>query len=175
MKIKLLILFTCISIACMGQDSSGNFYSKKNDVFWKRQFDTNMTFQELVKELKKANILTNIDTFDNNITGQTVESYMDYKGAGYGIMSTPSLFVFSTYRSFVLIEWHDSSYIVTVSKIVFINQNDTKLISPTFGSSHGELYPIEGFAIKKTGEFRKGFIKPSGKIIDYTFTKTYQF
>lgn len=100
---------------------------------------------------------------------------MDYRGAGYTAMTTPIFLSNSSYKSSVLIENYDSFYVVTIKKIVFINQNDTKRISSLLGSAQGETSPLEDYAIKKTGKFRSNFLKPAGKIIDYTFTKLYDF
>ena len=156
-------------------DSSGNFVSKNGSIYWTHKFEKAFTFQNLLNSIKKAAILTNIDTFQNTIIGQSIESFMDYRGAGFNGISTPILLSNSSYKSSVIIENYDSFYVVTVKKIIFINQNDTKQVSPLFGSAQGEITPLESYAIRKTGKFTNGFLKPTAKIINYTFTKVYTF
>ena len=157
------------------QDTTGSFIAKNGSVYWSHKFKKSLSFQNLLNSVKLSNNLTGIDTFKNTIIGQSLESFMDYRGAGYTTMTTPIFLSTSSYKSSVVIENNDSFYVVTIKKIIFINQNDTKQISAVFGSAQGETSPLEDYAIKKTGKFRSNFSKPSGKIIDYTFTKLYDF
>jgi len=171
-----IALFVSLNCFCQqNQDTIGNFISKNGSVYWSHKFEKSLSFQELLISVKRASNLTGIDTFNNTIIGQSIESFMDYRGAGYTFMTTPILLSTSSYKSSVLIENYDSFYVVTIKKVIFINQNDTKQISAVYGSAQGETSPLEDYAIKKTGKFRSNFPKPSGKIIDYTFTKLYDF
>ena len=177
-KYYFLPLFWVLSVNCFcqgNQDSIGNFISKDGSVYWYHKFEKNISFENLLNAVKRANNLVGIDTFNNTIVGQSIESFMDYKGAGYTAMTTPIFLSNSSYKSSVLIENYDSFYVVTIKKIIFINQNDTKQISPLLGSAQGEISPLEDYAIKKTGKFKNNFAKPAGKIIDYTFSKLYDF
>lgn len=168
-----ILLYSIQSYSQEIQDTSTNFISQNGSVYWSYKFEKKYTFIELLNKVKRANILTNIDTFQNTIVGQSIEAFMDSRGAGYTALSTPILLSNSSFKSSVIIERNDSSYIVIIKKIVFINQNDTKQASPLFGSAQGETSPLEDYAIKKNGKFRTNFIKPMGKIIDYTFKKFY--
>lgn len=170
------ILFFSLQSFCQeAQDTSGSFISKNGSVYWTHKFDKSFSFTNLLNTVKRANILTNLDTFQNTIIGQSIEGFMDYRGAGFSGMSTPIFLSNSSFKSSVIIEKYDSSYVVTIKKITFINQNDTKQISSLFGSAQGETNPLEDYALKKTGKFRNSFLKPTSKIIDYTFMKLYAF
>ena len=179
MKTKIIIfIFLFLTFKSFSQeliDTSGNFTSQNSTVYWTHKFEKIFTFQDLLISVKKAGILNNIDIFQNTIVGQSVESFMDYRGAGFTRMSTPIILSNSSYKSFVTIENFSDGYIVTVKKITFINQNDTKQISPLFGSAQGEITPIEAIAIKKTGKFTNSFLNQAAKIIDFTLKKNYTF
>lgn len=171
-----IVLFVSLNCFCQqNQDTIGSFISQNGSVYWSHKFEKRLSFQELLISVKRANNLIGIDTFKNTIIGQSIESFMDYRGAGYTLMTTPTFLSTSSYKSSVLIENYDSFYVVTIKKVMLINQNDTKQISAVFGSAQGETSPLEDYAIKKTGKFRSNFSKPAGKIIDYTFTKLYDF
>jgi hypothetical protein len=177
-KYYLLFMFLTISLNCFcqqSQDTSGSFISSNGSVYWSHKFEKQISFQELLISVKRAGNLTGIDTFKNTIIGQSIEGFMDYRGAGYTLMTTPIFLSTSSYRSTVLIENFDNCYVVTIKKVMFINQNDTKQVSAVFGSAQGEISPLENYAIKKTGKFRSNFLNPAGKIIDYTFIKLYAF
>jgi hypothetical protein len=170
------LLFASVTGFCQQkQDTIGNFISKSGSVYWSHKFDKALSFLDLLNSVKRSNNLNGIDTFKNTIIGQSIETFMDYRGAGYTKMTTPTFLSTSSYKSSVLIENYDSSYVVTIKKVIFINQNDTKQISPLFGSAQGETSRLEDYAINKTGKFRTNFSKPTGKIIDYTFIKLYEF
>lgn len=171
-----IVLFVSSNCLCQeNQDTIGNFVSKNGSVYWSHKFEKSLSFDNLLISVKRSNNLIGIDTFKNTIIGQSIESFMDYRGAGYTIMTTPIFLSTSSYKSSVLLENYDSFYVVTIKNVIFINQNDTKQISPLFGSAQGEISPLENYAIKKTGKFMNNFLKPTGKIINYTFTKLYDF
>ncbi len=177
-KCYLLFIILLISVNCFCQenvDSLGDFIAKNGSVYWYHKFKKSLSFENLLNSVKRANTLIGIDTFKNTIIGQSIESFMDYRGAGYTAMTTPIFLSNSSYKSSVSIENYDSFYVVTIKKIIFINQNDTKQISHLLGSAQGETSPLEDYAIKRTGKFRSNFPKPAGKIIDYTLTKLYDF
>jgi hypothetical protein len=170
-----LLFVTKNGFCQQNQDTIGNFISKSGSVYWTHRFEKKLSFLDLLYSVKRSNNLIGIDTFKNTILGQSIESFMDYRGAGYTAMTTPIFLSNSSYKSSVLIENYDSFYVVTIKKIIFINQNDTKQVSQLLGSSQGETSPLEGYAIKKTGKFRTNFSKSSAEIIDYNFIKLYDF
>lgn len=176
--IYLSLIVSFLSLNSLGQenqDTLGDFVSSNGSVYWSHKYEKKLSFTTLLNSIKRANILIGIDTFNNTIIGQSIESFIDYRGAGYTAMTAPTFLSSGSYKSSVLIENYDGYYTVTINKIFFINQNDTKLISPTLGSAQGESTPLETYAIKKTGKFRSMFIKPASKIIEYNFLKFYDF
>lgn len=173
---KLIFLFALLPLVVFGQDSTGNFYAKNNSAIWRKSFPAKLTFQELVKEIKKTGTLTNIDTFDNAIVGQSVESAFDYRGAGYTVLTVNSGFLLNnTFKSSVLIEHHDSSYTVTIQKILFINQLASN--NGILSMSPGSITSFEDVALNKEGRFSSFYFKKTTmpKVMEYQFTKSYTF
>ena len=163
------------SFSQTNQDTLGNFVSANGSIYWSHKYEKKLSFITLLNSVKKANILIGIDTFNNTIIGQSIESFMDYKGAGFTRTNAPIFLSNGSYKSSVMIEHFDDYYIVTIKKIIFINQNDTKLISPILGSAQGESTPLEEYSIKKTGAFRTVFINLASKIIEHNFLNFYNF
>jgi hypothetical protein len=173
---RLLIpIFLCLSFNSVGQDSLGNFYSKNRVVIWKNNFHTTLSFKELTKEVKKSGVLSGIDTFDNIIVGQAIESAFDYKGAGYTSMSVNSGFMTGyTHKGAVTITYHDSAYFVEYSRILLVNQ--MSITTGLLRMEPGQITTFEVFALKKNGGFSTYALHKSVvKTMEYTFLKNFAF
>ncbi len=129
-----------------------------------------MDFNQLTKKIKESGILEDIEIGENKILGQTKQIDADFKGAGYGEMSTPMYVARSFFDGFAIIEFKDGKYRVTLKNIMLTQQYGDGL------SEEGEKTTIETFGIKKgENEMKKAFTKSPSKILDYTFTNAFTF
>ena len=170
-KINILISFIfAFIISLNAQESINNFFPENNKIIWQKVFETEMEFNQLVAEIKESGILQNIEIGENKILGQTKPIDADFKGAGYGEMSTPMYVARNFFDGFAIIEFKDGKYRVTLKNIMLTQQYDDTL------SEEGEKTTIETYGIKKgKNSIKKAFTKSSSIILDYTFSNTFTF
>ena len=163
------IIFAFI-VTLNGQETVTNFSPENNKIIWQKVFETEMDFNQLTEKIKESGILENIEIGENKILGQTKQIDADFKGAGYGEMSTPMYVSRSFFDGFAIIEFKDGKYRVTLKNIMLTQQYDDGL------SEEGEKTTIETFGIKKgKNEMKRAFTKSPSIILDYTFTNTFTF
>ena len=169
--VLLLIALPAISQNKEGiQDSTYNFRYSEGSVYWQRVFETKLSFDQLMGKIKDSDLLNNIDIRENKIRGNLNHIVMDYKGAGYTLMTMPIYLRSSEPNCFISIDFKDGAYRVTATNIVMI----WKETDPLFKKD--KRINIEDFAIKtnKT-KFKETFKQKGGDIFDYTFDKLFRF
>lgn len=163
-------LFVVLIINLNAQETVNNFLPENNKIFWQKVYETGMDFNHLVGRVKESGILVKYEIEDNKILGQTKQIEADYKGAGYGEMSTPMYVARSFFNGFAVIEFKNGKYRVIIKNIMLTQKYDDGL------SKEGEKSTIESFGIKKgKNEMKAAFMKSPSKILDYTFTKAFVF
>jgi hypothetical protein len=152
------------------QESVNNFLPENNQIIWQKIFETEMDFNELALKIKESGILVKPEIEENKILGQTKPIDADYKGAGYGEMSTPIYVARSFFDGFAVIDFKDGKYRVTLKNIMLTQQYDDGL------SKEGEKTTLEAYSLKRDrNEMKAAFTKSPGIILDYTFSKVFTF
>ncbi len=170
-KTFILLSVICIfSFSIKAQETINNFSAENNKIIWQKVFETELNLNQLTEKIKESGILEDIEIGENKILGQTKPIDADFKGAGFGEMSTPMYIARSFFDGFALIEFKDGKYRVTLKNIMLTQQYDDGL------SEEGEKSTIESFGIKRGKNEMKGAFKTSPSIIlDYTLTNSFTF
>jgi hypothetical protein len=88
----------------------------------------------------------------------------------YSEMSIPMYVARNFFTGFVVIEFKEEKYRVTIKKIMLTQKYDDGL------SELGEKTTIETFAIKRgKNEMKGAFMKSPSIILDFTFTNAFTF
>ena len=172
MKKTIILMFLCIAFLfnLKAQETANNFSPENNKIIWKKVFETEMDFNQLADKVKESGILKNVEIRENKILGQTKLIDADFKGAGYGEMSTPIYVARSFFDGFAIIEFKGGKYRVTLKNIMLTQQYTAVL------SELGEKTTIESFGIKKgRNEMKRAFTKSPSIILDHTFTNEFTF
>lgn len=170
---RTIILLSILSFAMLNliaQENVNNFIPDNNKIIWQKVFETNLDKTELVNLIKESGLFENYEIEDDKILGQMIPVDADFKGAGYGEMSTPMYIARSFFDGYVIIEFKEARYRVTVKNIMLTQQYDDGL------SKEGEKTTIETYAIKSgKNEIKNAFSKSPSIILDYTFTNIFNF
>ena len=172
MKQKLLvfIFLAMLSYTTWGQDVANNFEIEDKEIIWRKVFETELTFDQLIEKIKDSGLFEKMELGDNKVTGDIREINADFKGAGFSEMGTPMYVVRSHYNAFTTIEFKDGKYRVTLKKIILTQKYDDGL------SKQGERTNLDMFALKTTKDEMKGAFKKSPSLIlDHTFTDKFLF
>lgn len=149
------------------QTQLNNFSIDNDQLVWVKIFDTPKTYDQLTESIKDAGVINNIDIEDNKISGDLKPFEADYKGAGFSRGLTPIYILSTNVTSFVIIEYKEGRYRVTLKKIILTQSSDNPL------AKQGETDPLDDFAIKN-GKYRNNFINQASKIYDYSFNKIFE-
>ncbi len=181
MKI-LFFSFLLITVAVQGQDTTRNFELKAGELIWEKTYPTAMTFAQLSKAVIQSGLFDKTDIIDSSISGRTVNTRADYKGAGYRLAFTPTYLISDFIKSFVVVSYGNHVYTVRMKKIVIVTAQDydsksnDAIIATLFNEKAGTETTLETYALNKDkSEIRKTFRKDAGKIMNYTFEKTFKF
>lgn len=170
---RAIILLSILSFAMLkliAQENVTNFIPDNNKIIWQKVYETNFDKTELINLIKESGLFENYKIEGDKILGQMLPVDADFKGAGYGEMSTPIYIARSFFDGFVIIEFKEARYRVIVKNIMLTQQYDDGL------SKEGEKATIESFAIKNgKNEIKKAFSKSPSIILDYTFTNIFNF
>lgn len=92
---------------------------------------------------------------------------MDYKGYGKSEMSTAMYISRNFLSSFVVIDFKESKYRVTLKNMELTQKYNDGL------SEKDAVTKLSEFALRRNKEFRRGFKKSPHKIIEYTLNKIF--
>jgi len=147
-----------------------NFEIENGQVLWQKVYETDLTKEQLIGQIKSSGQFVNISENGESLTAEINQLSMDFKGYGISEMSTPIYISRSYVKAFVLIEFKDERYRVTLKNIKFVQKYEDAL------SKEGETTDIELYALKKRNtEFKSSFLKKPSKIMDFTFQKVTDF
>lgn len=171
-RILLLTTFLVLTVifTIKAQETVNNFLPVDNETIWQKVYETTLNFKQITNNIKSSGLFENFEIGENKVTGNIKPIDADFKGAGYGEMVTPMFIARSFFAGFVIIDFKDGKYRVTLKKIVLTHKyNDTL-------TEQGEKSSIESWSLKKgKNEFKDTFAKTPSKILDYTFSKRFDF
>lgn len=147
-----------------------NFQIENGLVLWQKVYETDLTKEQLIKQIKSSGQFENISENEESLSAEINQLSMDFKGYGISKISTPMYVSQSYVKAFVLIEFKDERYRVTLKNIKFAQKYEDAL------SKEGETTDIELYALKKRNTvFKSSFLKKPSKIMDFTFQKITHF
>lgn len=158
-----------IGTECTAQkkDSVKSFYFE-NELILQKVYQTNLTFEQIVDQIKTDGEFEHIEIGENKIIGRLTPIYADIRGAGYSQMNAPIfLNKRSKFTGFILFEFKEGRYRITLKKITLIQQYNDPL------AKQGQESSLNDIAVNKKGEFKSGFKKQSAEILDYTFNSKF--
>ena len=166
--IGLLLIFNFCLVSLFAQDTIYNFRTEQDELIWQKVYETQSSFDELLSYVQNNGVLESISVTNNKITGDLKPFEVDYKGAGYSRGFTPIYLLSNLFTGYVVIEFKESRYRVTISKIMLEQLYSNGL------SQMGEKETLNTFAIKKGKNTMKDIFKGSAsKIVDYNFNKLF--
>lgn len=170
MKKIFIIVLTLVSATSHGQETVNNFQIANSEIIWQKVFETTLTFEQLKEKIKDSGLLEKIEIGDNKISGDLKQLDADFKGAGFTEMGTPIYISRSHFTGFVILEFKDGKYRATLKKIVLTQKYSDPL------TKQGEMTNLEFFGLKNgKNEMTNSFKKSPSLILDYTFTKKFDF
>lgn len=164
---KVLILtsiLTLFSISANSQDQIRNFQIEGREIIWQKVSESNLTNEELIEKIKDSGIIENISIGDNKISGDLKSIEADFRGAGYSEIGTPMIVYRSFINGFVIAEFKEGKYRITVKRIILTRKYD-----------QGDKTSLEYYGLNRRNEFTNVFRKSASEILDYTFSEKFEF
>ncbi|MCF8307435.1 MAG: hypothetical protein K9I68_00345 [Bacteroidales bacterium] len=147
-------------ITNLSEEERYNFEKKGNVILWQKVFNTDLTFDELVRNFKSTGYLENetveINPSEKEFMADLKPFDPDYKGAGYSEMRAPIYIARSHFTGYLIVDYKEGKYRTTVKNFVFSQAYDDPL------TEKGEKNPLRDYADMN--------FKHPAKILDYTLT-----
>ena len=102
MKSISLILCSIFLIGFIPSETD-NFEIENGLVLWQKVYETDLTKEELIKQIKSSGKFENISKNEESLSAEINQLSMDFKGYGISEMSTPMYVSRSYIKAFVLI------------------------------------------------------------------------
>lgn len=168
---KTLLLFILICTAALFNAQENAFIINNKQVVWQRIYTTDKNLNEIKETLLSSGKINVSNEGENYISGYFDNFIMDFKGAGYSLMGTPSyLNSNSKFGGFYKLEIKEGKYRVTVTGIKFAGDS-WSLYSGGIGISDDGKDNLETYALTNDREyFRGAFMGKSSIIIDHSFS-----
>ena len=168
MRAIFAIFFSIIIL--LPQKENENFQITNGRLIWQKVFNSKMTKEDLISTIKKSGLIEIVEVKNKELIGYFRKVPLDYKGFGSSEMSTPIYINRNQLNTFVLIEFKENRYRVTIKNMQLIQSFDDNT------SNFKETTELEFYALRKrNSEFKKAFLKKPAKIINYTFNKLLNF
>ena len=134
------------------------------EITWQKVFETQLTFEKLIEEIKDSGLIDGVEIGDNKMSGELRAIDADFRSAGYTEMGTPMYISRSHFTGFVIFEFKDGKYRVTIKKIVLTQKYTDPL------TKQGQMTSLEFFALKNgKNEMTNAFRKSPSLILNHTF------
>ena len=146
-----------------------NFSINQGNVSWQKVYETNVDIPSALKSNYKLKI--NGET-KNELTGTVENLLMDYKGAGYALLSASNYANHKTLYDFDFkIDLKEDRYRVTVFNIKMKGSYVADFLG-TASKGGTDESTIEVFTLRNNKtDFLGTFVNKGSKIIDYTFSE----
>ena len=126
MKAILIILCSTFFINFFVSETS-NFEIEEKKAIWQKVYASELTNEELIKEITSSGNFDDIKKSEESLTAMINELSLDYEGYGSSEISTPMYIARSYVKAFVLIEFKEKRYRVTIKNIKFVQKYDDGL------------------------------------------------
>lgn len=165
--ITLALLAFTITLSAVTQDILNNFMIVNNEIIWKKEYQTSLTFQQLQLKVKESGLFKNMEISDK-IYCDTKHIFPDCKGAGFSSFQVNYDVSNSYYTAFVIITFKEGSYTVTLKNFEITQQYEDNTIK------HGDKSDLERIALNGNA-FVNNFKGNFSVILNYTFSKDFDF
>ena len=146
------------------ENSTYNFLSEDGELVWLAVYDTDMSIEDVKKNLIQKGVLIVESETDNTITGTLKPFDVSYKKQGKSSMQIQLYVRDCSFTGFVLIELKDKRYRITIRDIKAV-------YSFTNGLAHkGDEFNVKDYAVSSKGIFKKSFLKSAAPLLNYDFT-----
>ena len=164
-----LLLFFAMQNYLIAQDEHYNFkVDDDKNVIWQKVYPSNIGNERMIDFFITSGEIENIAQAKNRITGNLVGADPDFKAAGVGSFFAPDWIKSKSISCFVVIEFMNDNYRVTLKKIILTQTKST------FVRKKGTEEELADWAMKMgKSEFSGFFKKDGGKIYDATFEKLF--
>ena len=143
-----------------------SFQIEDGNLIWQKVHQTDLSKNEIINQIKLSGEFDNINEIGESVTANISRKKLDFIEMGESNSSVPIYIVNSDINAFVLFEFKDDKYRVTVKKIILVQKSKDAF------SEEGEMTNIESFALKSdNSEIKNSFTKKPAQIIDYTLSK----
>jgi len=168
LRFFIAIIFAYFSFNSLsGQETVNNFYIDGQLIIWQKTFQTSLSFEQLVEQIKDKGILQQIDISPNKIRGELRPVYVDTKRKGIRNAGVTYYVLYNYFTGFVLINYQDNRYKVTIKWIALSDKSSdtTKRIIPVY---------LEDFAFKNLRpEFDSQFHTSASEHINDAFIQRF--
>ena len=169
MKLLLLILFSSLTIN-ISFSQSENFELDDGQVIWRKVINSDLTKTQLLTNISQSGHFINVLEVGENVTAQVDQLIIDYEGNGWSYLSTPIEIIQSYIKCFVIIEFKEDRYRVTLKNILFVRNEESKT------GGIGELTLLESVALRRNNtEFKNSFLQKPSEIMNLTFERITSF
>lgn len=168
MKSLFTILISVTFFFSLSAQEANNFKIEHGSLIWQQVYETTLPANDIIKYLKSAGVVRNIELSENIATG-TIDMPINYKSAGYSEMNIPMYIPRNNIVCTATIEFKEGRYRVTLKNL------NLKATMEDPMTKIGEISPLETFALKKKNSvFREAFFKTPNTIYNYTFSQVFE-
>lgn len=170
---KIILLFTIsLSVFITAQESA--FVISNKQVVWQRIYESTKTPAEIKSILLATGKIKFTGEDTNILTGEISDFIMDFKGAGFTRMGTPSYLTNnSKYFANFKIEFKEGRYRVTSTNIK-LKGDSMSLFSGGIGFTSSGDDNLESYALNNDRElFKTSFDGRASRIINYSFAQLF--
>tara|TARA_R110002012_G_scaffold321178_1_gene547913 strand:+ start:99 stop:614 length:516 start_codon:yes stop_codon:yes gene_type:complete len=155
MKYIFIPFFLLIIISSYGQ----NMALENGRIIWQKIYSSNKSIDEIHNLILKSGNFSDIKKTGSQITANINQFLLNRKLS----KSSGSLYMYTDdITGFVLIEFKEQRYRITVKNLTFISNTEIHAL----GDGVGARTPLERYALNGNGEYRKAYLKRDEGVID---------
>lgn len=164
-------IFTILSLLLLvhtafSQSQLWNNFYKDNvllKIYWQQVINTDLTFDELVFEIKASGNFQDIEVFNNKVIAQIRPFEVNYMNSGYTVSVIPDFILTGNISAMVVFEYRDNKYRVTIRNIVR-HYNTT-----VYYFYRMAVDPIEGKVMNRKNELKEETFMTVTSILNQEF------
>lgn len=166
-KIFLLLLF--MPLLGYSQYDNNNFKIEGSEFIWQKIFETKLTFDEVIKEVRSKGELNinDIDSNGNSVSGTFSEIRPDVKGSGMKDMTTPMYASRTVMSGNFRIDYKDGRYRATVSRVKVVFMDQMQITRTVNDYSWLAYYAVAN------NKLDNKFIRKGSRPFDFTFNRMF--
>lgn len=155
MKCLFSFLFLSITISTFSQSMA----LENGSIIWQKIYSSNKSIDEMHNLILKSGNFSDIKKTGSQITANINQFLLNRKLS----KSSGSLYMYTDdITGFVLIEFKEKRYRITVKNLTFISNTEIHAL----GDGVGARTSLESYALNGKGEYRKAYLKRDEGVID---------